>query len=111
MVDDTLTRLAKVIADRRSATAATSYTKSLLEKGVTACAKKFGEEAVECVIAAAAESDDRLCSEAGDVLYHLLVVLEARSISVGDVFAELESRMAQSGLAEKASRSHDGTAS
>ncbi len=108
MASDTLIRLAKTIAVRRNATAAASYTKSLLDKGVAACAKKFGEEAVETVIACLHEDDERVSSEAADVLYHLLVLLEARDISLSTVLAELERRMDQSGHAEKASRQTPG---
>ena len=75
MSEDTLSRLASTIAARRRAAEGTSYTKTLLDKGVGACTKKFGEEAIEAVIAALAEDRGRLVSEAADVLYHLLVVL------------------------------------
>ncbi len=104
MSEDTLARLAATIASRRSANASASYTKSLLEKGVAACAKKFGEEATETVIAALSESDERLCSEAADLIYHLLVMLEARNLTLQSVLSELDRRAAQSGHAEKASR-------
>jgi phosphoribosyl-ATP pyrophosphohydrolase len=104
MSEDTLARLAATIASRRSANASASYTKSLLDKGIAACAKKFGEEATETVIAALSESDDRLCSEAADLIYHLLVVLEARNVPLQSVLSELDRRTAQSGHAEKASR-------
>ena len=70
-------------------------------------AKKFGEEAVETVIAALGEDKEALTSEIADVLYHLLVLMEAREITLASVLAELERRTAQSGLAEKASRSVD----
>src|SRR5271165_2587846 len=101
MSDDTLARLAATIAARRTATAASSYTKSLLDKGTAACAKKLGEEAVETVIAAMSESDERLQSEAADLIYHLLVLLEARNLSLDLVLNELDRRTPQSGHAEK----------
>jgi phosphoribosyl-ATP pyrophosphohydrolase len=104
MSEDTLARLAATIASRRSADASASYTKSLLDKGVAACAKKLGEEATETVIAALSESDDGLCAEAADLIYHLLVVLEARNVPLQSVLSELDRRTAQSGHAEKASR-------
>jgi phosphoribosyl-ATP pyrophosphohydrolase len=104
MSEDTLARLAATIASRRSANASASYTKSLLDKGIAACAKKLGEEATETVIAALSESDDGLCSEAADLIYHLLVVLEARNVPLQSVLSELDRRTAQSGHAEKASR-------
>ncbi len=104
MSEDTLARLAATIASRRSANASASYTKSLLDKGIAACAKKLGEEATETVIAALSESDDGLCAEAADLIYHLLVVLEARNVPLQSVLSELDRRTAQSGHAEKASR-------
>ena len=67
-------------------------------------AKKFGEEAVEAVIAALGDDKAALTGEAADVLYHLLVLLEAREIALHDVVDELERRTSQSGLQEKASR-------
>ena len=81
-----------------------SYTRTLLEKGVAHCAKKFGEEAVELAIAAVAQDDAALRGEAADVLYHLLVMLRARGLPLADVLAELERRTQRSGLEEKASR-------
>jgi phosphoribosyl-ATP pyrophosphohydrolase len=110
MADDTLIRLAATIAARRSASAGASYTKSLLEKGIASCARKLGEEAVETIIAALDESDAKLKGEAADLLYHLLVLLEARNLPLADVLAELEARMGQSGHAEKASRNARGDA-
>jgi phosphoribosyl-ATP pyrophosphohydrolase len=101
-----LETLAEIIAQRAGADADAegSYTRSLLDMGVARCAKKFGEEATEAVIAAVAEDDAAMIAEAADVLYHLLVVLKARNIPLASVMAELERRTAQSGIAEKASR-------
>jgi phosphoribosyl-ATP pyrophosphohydrolase len=76
----------------------------LLDKGTAKCAKKFGEEAIEAAIAAVAESDERLIAESADVLYHLLVLLMSRGLSVAAVEKELQRREGQSGLAEKAAR-------
>ncbi len=104
MNGDVLGRLVETIRARRSASGDSSYTRQLLDKGVEKCAKKFGEEAVEAVIAAMAQSDERLCSESADVIYHLLVLLESRNIKFDDVLAVLESRKGQSGLEEKAGR-------
>lgn len=101
---DTLSRLTETIAARRSATADSSYTKTLLDKGLATCAKKFGEEATETIIAALMEDDAKLAAEAADVLFHLLVLLEARNLPFQSVLEELERRENQSGLAEKASR-------
>lgn len=108
MSDDVLERLASVIRDRRNAAADQSYTRQLLDAGVGKCTKKFGEEAVETIIAATSESDDDLASEAADLLYHLLVVLESREVALSDVLKILERRMGVSGLEEKASRTESG---
>jgi phosphoribosyl-ATP pyrophosphohydrolase len=97
--------LAKIIRARSEAPEGASYTKSLLTAGAPRIAKKFGEEAIETVIAALGEDREALASEIADVLYHLLVLMEARGIALSSVLAELERRTAQSGLAEKASRS------
>jgi phosphoribosyl-ATP pyrophosphohydrolase len=104
MVDDTLSRLGRIIAARRTASGEKSYTKQLLDGGPAKCAKKFGEEAVETVIAAVAQDNEALKNEVADLLYHLMVLLEARSIPLSDVYTILEGRMSQSGLAEKAAR-------
>ncbi len=107
MTDNILNQLALIIKERRTATSEKSYTKTLLEAGIGKCAKKFGEEAVETVIAATSESDDALTNEAADVLYHLLVLLECRDVDLKDVLQVLDDRMGISGLVEKASRSKD----
>ncbi|MEJ0011379.1 MAG: phosphoribosyl-ATP diphosphatase [Bauldia sp.] len=105
MADFSLSDLANIIAERaRAGDASSSYTARLIAEGVAKCARKFGEEAVEATIAAISESDAALTAEAGDVLYHLLVVLQARNIPLGAVMAELEGRTRQGGLAEKAAR-------
>jgi phosphoribosyl-ATP pyrophosphohydrolase len=101
----TLHDLAARVKERAKAGADESYTRKLLDKGVAHIAKKFGEEAAETVIAAVSEDKKRVISEAADLLYHLVVLLEARGIGVSDVEQVLRERTAQSGLAEKASRS------
>lgn len=100
----TLYDLEARVQERALATAETSYTRKLLDKGVAHCAKKLGEEAVETVIAAIHEDDKHLTGEAADLLYHLLVVLHARGIPLSAVEAVLAERQRQSGLEEKASR-------
>jgi phosphoribosyl-ATP pyrophosphohydrolase len=100
----TLVDLEQRINDRANASAELSYTRKLLDKGLSHCAKKFGEEAVEAVIAVTSEDRDRVINEAADVLYHLLVMLHARGIPLAEVEALLETRTKKSGLEEKASR-------
>ncbi len=100
----TLDTLDETIAARQNATADKSYTKSLLDKGAAHCARKFGEEAVEAIISAVEGDRAALVKEAGDVLFHLLVLLRASGAPLADVMAELEARSRQSGHAEKAAR-------
>lgn len=99
-----LERLAATIAARREADPDSSWTARLLAGGPEKAARKFGEEAVEAVIEAVGGDRERLTAEAADVLYHLLVMLAARDIALGDVLTELERREGLSGIAEKASR-------
>ena len=100
----TLARLFETIDSRKSADPESSWTAKLLAKGPEKCAEKFGEEAVEAIIEAVKGDRERLTSEAADVLYHLLVMLAARDVTLDDVLAELERREGTSGIAEKASR-------
>lgn len=99
-----LSDLEKIIGERAKAGSDKSYTASLLEKGVNKCAEKFGEEAIEAIIAAATENKKELTNETADVLFHLLVLLKAADIPLEAVFNELENRTGQSGLEEKKSR-------
>ena len=103
----TLSDLALIIAERASSRDAGSYTAKLLDAGVERCAKKFGEEAVETVLAAVSENRERLIGEAADLLYHLLVVLRSRDVSLAEVEEALAQRTKRSGLEEKASRKGD----
>lgn len=96
--------LEAVIATRKGADPESSWTARLLARGPEKCAEKFGEEAVEAIIAAAKGDNENLTYEAADVLYHLLVLLAARDIALDDVLAELARRQGTSGIAEKASR-------
>ena len=100
----TLTELEKRVRVRAQASAKDSYTRALLDKGVGHCAKKLNEEAFETGLAAVQERKNRVVAEAADLLYHLLVVLQARDVTLGEVEAELGKRTRQSGLQEKASR-------
>ena len=99
-----LTRLATTIAARKGADPESSWTAKLLAKGPEKCAEKFGEEAVEAIIEAVKGDKAKLTAEAADVLYHLLVMLAARDVTLQDVLAELDKRAGTSGLAEKAAR-------
>lgn len=101
---DTLNRLEKVIAERRGASADTSYVASLFAKGREKIAQKLGEEATETVIASLSGDPAKLTAEAADLLFHLLVLLAEGGVPVDDVLAELDRRDGLSGLAEKASR-------
>ncbi len=104
MASFTLHDLEKRVHERAKADAAVSYTRKLLDKGVAHCAKKLGEEAVETILAAIGEDRERVIAESADLVYHLLVVLEARGIALAEVEAALAARTSQSGIAEKASR-------
>ena len=101
---DILARLDAVIASRKGADPASSYTAKLLAGGPPLAAKKFGEEAIEAVIAAAQDDKDALAAESADVIYHWLVLLAASGVSLDEVAAKLEAREGTSGLDEKASR-------
>lgn len=103
-MSDVLARLAATIAARAEADPSTSHTAKLLSKGVGKCAEKFGEEAVEAIIAAAERDRANLTYEAADVLYHLLVMLRAGGVEWTEVLTELERREGVSGIAEKAAR-------
>ena len=100
----TLHDLERRVRARARSSADVSYTRRLLDQGIAHCAKKLGEEAVETVVAAVSEDRARLIAEAADLIYHLLVVLEARGIALAEVEAQLAERTQRSGLEEKASR-------
>jgi len=104
MPDFTLHDLERRVHQRAQASAEVSYTRKLLDKGIEHCAKKLGEEAVETALAAVGPDRERLTAETADLLYHLLVVLEARGITLSEVESVLEARTKMSGLDEKAAR-------
>ena len=97
-------RLAATIESRRTADPDSSWTAKLLAKGPEKCAEKFGEESIEAIIEAVKGDRARLTSEAADVVFHLLVMLASRDVTLADVQAELERREGTSGLTEKAAR-------
>jgi phosphoribosyl-ATP pyrophosphohydrolase len=98
MSNDVLHRLAATIKERRTARPEDSHTRRLLDGAPVKPAKKLGEEAVEVAIAALAQDKDALILETADLLYHLLVVLESRRVSLDDVLGELERRMSATAL-------------
>ena len=100
----TLDDLEARIAARASASPDESYTAKLIARGMEKCAQKLGEEATEAVISAVTGNRAELVKESADLLYHLLVVLRAANVPLSEIMAELDSRTAQSGLAEKAAR-------
>lgn len=102
---DTLNRLEQVIAERKNASPDSSYVAKLNAAGIEKMAQKLGEEATEAVIASLSGSREELVGEAADVIFHLLVLLQARRITLDEVITELDRREGTSGLDEKASRS------
>ena len=84
--------LEQIISDRKNNPAENSYTTSLFKKGINAIAQKVGEEAVELIIEAKDEDDDKFKNEAADLLFHLLVLLNAKSTSLQDIVEVLKGR-------------------
>jgi len=105
----TIHDLAATIDARAASGGEASYTRKLLDKGAEHCAKKLGEEAVETVIAAVENDRGHLIAESADLLFHLLVLLKSRGVSLEEVETALEKRTTISGLDEKASRKRDQT--
>src|SRR6202789_1617110 len=103
----TIDDLAATIDARAASGGEASYTRKLLDKGSEYCARKFGEEAVETVIAAVGNDRDHLIAESADLLFHLLVLLKSRDVRLDEVEAALAKRTTMSGLEEKAARKRD----
>ena len=101
---DTLARLFAIIESRAGGDPAMSHTAALLGRGPAKCAEKFGEEAIEAIVAAASANRGALVHEAADTLYHLQVMLAASGVAWADVLSELERREGRSGIAEKSAR-------
>ena len=97
-------KLAQTVAARAGADPSHSWTAKLLSKGPEKCAEKFGEEAIEAIIAAVKNDRENLIFEAADVVFHLMVMLQSRGVSLAEVEAELARREGTSGIAEKAAR-------
>lgn len=96
--------LAATIEARKGADPDSSWTAKLLAKGPEKCAEKFGEEAIEAIIEAVKGDKAKLASEGADVLYHFLVMLAARDVSIQEVLTVLAKRQGTSGISEKAAR-------
>jgi phosphoribosyl-ATP pyrophosphohydrolase len=88
----TLDNLYQTISQRKASPTPTSYTAQLFAAGEDEILKKVGEEAMEVILAAKGQGDERLIAEVSDLLYHLLVLLASRGLSLSDVEAELERR-------------------
>ena len=102
-----LTRLARTIESRIGEDEKKSYAAKLFARGPYKCAEKFGEEAVEAIIAAAKDDPKNLTEEAADVLFHMLIMLSSRGVKWEEVLGELERREGVSGIIEKQSRGKD----
>ena len=103
----TIHDLAEIVDARAASSREAPYTRKLLDKGPEHCAKKFGEEAVETVIAAVGDNRDHLIAESADLLFHLLVLLKSRGVKLEEVEATLAQRTGMSGIEEKAARKRD----
>ena len=99
-----LTRLARTIESRQGADVKKSYAAKLFKRGPNKCAEKFGEEAVEAIIAAVKNDKKNLKEEAADVIFHLFIMLNSRGVKFEDVLDELERREGKSGIVEKRER-------
>ena len=103
-MNDILIKLDEVIDKRREQNKDNSYSATLLNAGVEKCAEKFGEEAVELIIACLSKENNSIVHEAADTLYHLNVLLRSKNISIKEVLEELSKREGVSGLKEKENR-------
>ncbi len=99
-----LTRLARKVESRKGADKKKSYTAKLFARGPEKCAEKFGEEAIEAIIACTKGDVKNLKEECADVLFHMLVMMQSRGVTLEDVYEELERREGKSGIVEKAER-------
>lgn len=99
-----MAHLCATIDERAGADPESSWTARLLSGGPEACGKKLGEEGVEAAIAVASQSDEEVAHEAADVIYHLMVALRVRGVSLDRLATVLISRRSRSGIEEKASR-------
>ena len=100
-----LEQLQQLIESKKDSDPSLSYTAKLFSQGIEEIQKKFGEESIELIIASNQNNRNNIINETADVLYHLLVLLSEKSISLKEVVEELERRSSMSGLEEKANRS------
>ena len=103
-MSNVLIRLASTIETRRTSDCKKSYVAKLLGHGAEKCAEKFGEEAIEAIIAAVKNDKKNLTEEAADVIFHLFVMLASRGVKFEEILAELERREGISGIVEKENR-------
>lgn len=91
-MNDFLQQLEAILQERKANPSPHSYTSQLLTQGEDEIVKKIGEEAVEVILAVKGQGNQRVIEESADLLYHLLVLLVGRGLSLADVVAELERR-------------------
>jgi len=103
-MDDTLTKLADVLEQRKQSSPDSSYVARLYDKGLDAILKKIGEEATETVMAAKDGVSDKIVYETADLWFHSMVLLAHQGLGPDDVLRELDRRFGLSGLEEKANR-------
>ena len=99
-----LERLDLTIQGKTTESPNKSHTAKLLKKGTEKCAEKFGEEAIELIVASVKNKKKEIIGEAADTLYHMIVLLRSKNISIYEVFTELASREGISGIEEKRKR-------
>ena len=99
-----LERLDLTIQGKTTESPNKSHTAKLLKKGTEKCAEKFGEEAIELIVASVKKKKKEIIGEAADTLYHMLVLLRSKNISINEVMTELASREGISGIEEKRKR-------
>ena len=99
-----LERLDLTIQGKRTESPNKSHTAKLLKRGTEKCAEKFGEEAIELIVASVKKKKKEIIGEAADTLYHMFVLLRSKNISINEVLSELASREGISGIEEKRKR-------
>ena len=99
-----LERLDTTIKKRIAEASSSSHTAKLFKKGPEKCAEKFGEEAIELIVASVKKKKKEIIGEAADALYHMCVLLRSKNISIQEVLSELVSREGVSGIEEKRKR-------